>query len=452
MKFQKILIANRGEIAVRIIRACRELGISTVAVYSEADRDALHVRLADEAYCIGPTASKDSYLNYTNLMSVATLTETDAIHPGYGFLAENADFAEICESCNITFIGPSPEAISKMGDKSVAKQTMKEAGVPVIPGSDGLVEDMDEAIRLGREIGYPIIIKATAGGGGKGIRLAENEEMLIQQITTAQQEAQKAFGNAGVYLEKYLTGMKHVEIQVLADKHGNVVHLGERDCSVQRRRQKLVEEAPCPILTEEIRERMGEAAVRAAKAVNYSGAGTLEFLLGLDGQFYFMEMNTRIQVEHPVTELITGIDIIKEMIRVAEGEPLSFTQDEVRINGWAIECRINAEDPERNFMPSAGQIKFYLPPGGFGVRVDSAAYPGYTIPPHYDSMIAKLIVWGEDRDEAIQRMKRALAEFTIEGIHSTIPFHLKLLEHKKFLAGDFDIKFLEEHDVNDPDS
>ncbi|KPV56131.1 acetyl-CoA carboxylase [Paenibacillus sp. A3] len=452
MKFQKVLIANRGEIAVRIIRACRELGISTVAVYSEADREALHVRLADEAYCIGPTASKDSYLNYTNLMSVATLTETDAIHPGYGFLAENADFAEICESCNITFIGPSPEAISKMGDKSVAKQTMKEAGVPVIPGSDGLVEDMDEAIRLGREIGYPIIIKATAGGGGKGIRLAENEEMLIQQITTAQQEAQKAFGNAGVYLEKYLTGMKHVEIQVLADKHGNVVHLGERDCSVQRRRQKLVEEAPCPILTEEIRERMGEAAVRAAKAVDYSGAGTLEFLLGPDGQFYFMEMNTRIQVEHPVTELITGIDIIKEMIRVAEGEPLSFTQDEVRINGWAIECRINAEDPDRNFMPSAGQIKFYLAPGGFGVRVDSAAYPGYTIPPHYDSMIAKLIVWGADRNDAIQRMKRALAEFTIEGIHSTIPFHLKLLEHKKFLAGDFDIKFLEEHDVNDPDS
>ncbi|MFB6362627.1 acetyl-CoA carboxylase biotin carboxylase subunit [Paenibacillus elgii] len=452
MKFQKVLIANRGEIAVRIIRACRELGISTVAVYSEADHEALHVRLADEAYCIGPTASKDSYLNYMNLMSVATLTETDAIHPGYGFLAENADFAEICESCNITFIGPSPEAISKMGDKSVAKRTMKEAGVPVIPGSDGLVEDMDEAVRLAREIGYPIIIKATAGGGGKGIRLAENEEMLIQQITTAQQEAQKAFGNAGVYLEKYLTGMKHVEIQVLADKHGNVVHLGERDCSVQRRRQKLVEEAPCPILTQEIRERMGEAAVRAAKAVDYSGAGTLEFLLGPDGQFYFMEMNTRIQVEHPVTELITGIDIIKEMIRVAEGEPLSFTQDEVRIDGWAIECRINAEDPDRNFMPSAGQIKFYLPPGGFGVRVDSAAYPGYTIPPHYDSMIAKLIVWGADRNDAIQRMKRALAEFTIEGIHSTIPFHLKLLEHKKFLAGDFDIKFLEEHDVNDPDS
>lgn len=452
MKFQKILIANRGEIAVRIIRACRELGISTVAVYSEADRESLHVRLADEAYCIGPTLSKDSYLNYTNLMSVATLTETDAIHPGYGFLAENADFAEICESCNITFIGPSPEAIGRMGDKSVAKQTMKDAGVPVIPGSDGLVEDMDEAIRISREIGYPVIIKATAGGGGKGIRLAENEEMLIQQITTAQQEAQNAFGNAGVYLEKYLTGMKHVEIQVLADKHGNVVHLGERDCSVQRRRQKLVEEAPCPILTPEIRERMGEAAVRAAKAVNYCGAGTLEFLLSADGQFYFMEMNTRIQVEHPVTELITGIDIIKEMIRVAEGAPLSFTQEEVKINGWSIECRINAEDPERNFMPSAGQIQFYLPPGGFGVRVDSAAYPGYTISPHYDSMIAKLIVWGTDRQEAVQRMKRALSEFTIEGIHSTIPFHLKLLEHKKFLSGDFDIKFLEEHDVNDPNS
>ncbi|MCR8633950.1 acetyl-CoA carboxylase biotin carboxylase subunit [Paenibacillus radicis (ex Xue et al. 2023)] len=452
MKFQKVLIANRGEIAVRIIRACRELGISTVAIYSEADKEALHVRLADEAYCIGPVLSKDSYLNLTNIMSVATLTETDAIHPGYGFLAENANFAEICESCNITFIGPSPDAISRMGDKAVAKQTMKEANVPVIPGSDGLVEDLEEAVRISREIGYPVIIKATAGGGGKGIRIAENEEMLIQQITTAQQEAQNAFGNAGVYLEKYLTGMKHVEIQILADKHGNVVHLGERDCSVQRRRQKLVEEAPCPILTPEIRAQMGDAAVRAAKSVSYSGAGTLEFLLGTDGQFYFMEMNTRIQVEHPVTELITGIDIIKEMIRVAEGEPLSFTQDEVKIDGWAIECRINAEDSNRNFMPSAGQIQFYLPPGGFGVRVDSAAYPGYTITPHYDSMIAKLIVWGKDRNEAIQRMKRALSEFSVEGIHSTIPFHLKLLEHKKFIAGDFDIKFLEEHDVNDPES
>jgi acetyl-CoA carboxylase biotin carboxylase subunit len=452
MKFHKVLIANRGEIAVRIIRACRELGIYTVAVYSEADRDALHVRLADEAYCIGPTASKDSYLSFTNIMSVATLTECDAIHPGYGFLAENADFADICESCNITFIGPSPDAINRMGDKSMAKQTMKEARVPIIPGSDGLVESVEDAISIARDIGYPIIIKATAGGGGKGIRIAENEGILIQQITAAQQEAQNAFGNSGVYLEKYLTGMKHVEIQIIADKHGNVAHLGERDCSVQRRRQKLVEEAPCPILQPQTRQAMGEAAVRAAKAVNYSGAGTLEFLLGSDGQFYFMEMNTRIQVEHPVTEMITGIDIIKEMIRVAEGHPLSFSQEDVLINGWAIECRVNAEDPNKNFMPSAGQVKFYLPPGGFGVRVDSAAYPGYIIPPHYDSMIAKLIVWGATREEAIARMKRALQEFAVEGVHTTIPFHLKVLEHNLFISGHHDIKFLEEHDVNDPES
>lgn len=447
MTFHKILVANRGEIAVRIIRACREMGIYTVAVYSEADRDALHVRLADEAYCIGPTLSKDSYLNFTNIMSVATLTESDAIHPGYGFLSENADFAELCETCSIAFIGPSADAISRMGDKSVAKQTMKEAGVPVIPGSDGIVEDLDEAIRLGREIGYPVIIKATAGGGGKGIRIAEDEEALIRQITTAQQEAQKAFGNPGVYLEKYLTGMKHVEIQIMADKHGNAVHLGERDCSIQRRRQKLVEEAPCAVLTAEVRSRMGEAAVRAALAVNYSGAGTLEFLLGPDGNFYFMEMNTRIQVEHPVTEMITGYDLIKEMIRVAQGEPLSFSQQDVRFNGWAIECRINAEDPARNFLPSPGQIGFYLPPGGYGVRVDSGAYPGYVISPHYDSMIAKLIVWAPTREEAIERMRRALGEFAVEGVHTTIPFHMKLLEHPMFRAGTFDIKFLEENEV-----
>jgi acetyl-CoA carboxylase biotin carboxylase subunit len=452
MTFHKILVANRGEIAVRIIRACREMGIYTVAVFSEADRDSLHVRLADEAYCIGPTLSKDSYLNFTNLMSVATLTESDAVHPGYGFLAENADFAEICEQCNITFIGPSPMAISKMGDKAVAKQTMKDANVPVIPGSDGLIEDLDEAVLVARKIGYPVIIKATAGGGGKGIRIAEDEDSLIAQITTAQQEAQKAFGNSGVYLEKYLTGMKHVEIQILADKHGNAVHLGERDCSVQRRRQKLVEEAPCPVLTPEVREAMGQAAVRAALAVEYSGAGTLEFLLGPDGQFYFMEMNTRIQVEHPVTEMITSIDIIKEMIQVAQGEPLSFRQEDIVINGWSMECRINAEDPERNFMPSPGQIQFYLPPGGPGVRVDSGAYTGYTISPHYDSMIAKLIVWAPTRDEAISRMRRALGEFEVEGIHTTIPFHLKLMDHKLFQAGTFDIKFLEEHDVNDPES
>ncbi|MFM9330316.1 acetyl-CoA carboxylase biotin carboxylase subunit [Paenibacillus mesotrionivorans] len=447
MAFQKILIANRGEIAVRIIRACKEMNIYTVAVYSEADRDSLHVRLADEAYCIGPTLSKDSYLNFTNLMSVATLTETDAIHPGYGFLAENADFAEICERCNITFIGPSPEAISKMGDKAVAKDTMKKAGVPVIPGSDGLVEDPQEALMIARDIGYPVIIKATAGGGGKGIRIANDEESLLQQITTAQQEAQKAFGNAGVYLEKFLTGMKHVEIQIIADKHGNAVHLGERDCSVQRRRQKLVEEAPCSVITPEVREQMGEAAVRAALAVNYSGAGTLEFLLGPDGNFYFMEMNTRIQVEHPVTEMVTGVDLIKEMIRVAEGHPLSFRQEDVQIKGWAIECRINAEDPERNFMPSPGQISFYLPPGGLGVRVDSSAYPGYVISPYYDSMIAKLIVWGDTREDAIARMSRALSEFAIDGVQTTIPFHMKLMRHPTFLKGDFDIKFLEEVDV-----
>lgn len=452
MRFQKILVANRGEIAVRIIRACKELGISTVAVYSEGDQDALHVRLADEAYCIGPTPVKDSYLNVTNIMSVATLTETDAIHPGYGFLSENADFAEICESCNITFIGPSPEAIARMGDKSEAKRTMKEADVPVIPGSDGLIESVDEAIRLGREIGYPLIIKATAGGGGRGIRIAESEEMLIQQITTAQQEAENAFGNAGVYLEKYLTGMKHIEIQILADKHGNVVHLGERDCSIQRRRQKLIEEAPCPVLSPELREAMGAAAVRAAKAVQYSGAGTLEFLLGPDGQFYFMEMNTRIQVEHPVTEMITGVDLIKEMIHIAEGVPLSFTQEDVVINGWSIECRINAEDPDRGFMPSPGKVDFYLPPGGVGVRVDSTVYPGYRISPHYDSMVAKLIVWGATRDEAIARMRRALDEFAVDGVHTIIPFHEKLLQHNGFIRGDFDIKFLEEHDINDPES
>lgn len=444
MKFQKVLIANRGEIAVRIIRACREIGISTVAVYSEADRDAMHVRLADEAYCIGPVSSKDSYLNLTNIISVATLTGCDAIHPGYGFLAENANFAELCESCGITFIGPSSRAIQQMGDKAIAKQTMIDADVPVIPGSVGIIDDVDEAIAICRDIGYPVVIKATAGGGGKGIRIAEDEESLVHQINAAQQEAQLAFGNAGIYIEKLLTGMKHVEIQIMADQHGNVVHLGERDCSIQRRRQKLVEEAPCPAITPEVRTLMGEAAVRAAKSVEYCGAGTLEFLLGPDGQFYFMEMNTRIQVEHPVTEMVTGIDLIQEMIHVAEGHPLSFTQEDVQIDGWAIECRINAENSEKNFMPSAGRIDVYMPPGGFGVRVDSAVYQGYTISPHYDSMIAKLIVWGKTRDDAIARMKRALQEFSIEGIHTTIPFHLRLMDHETFTAGDFDIKFLDE--------
>lgn len=445
---KKLLVANRGEIAVRVIRACKELGIETVAVFSEADREALHVQLADEAYCIGPTASKDSYLNFTNIMSVATLTGCDAIHPGYGFLAENAAFAELCRECNVTFVGPSPEAITKMGIKDIARETMREAGVPIVPGSKGIIESIDEAIALANEIGYPVIIKATAGGGGKGIRVARNEQELVKGINITQQEAATAFGNPGVYIEKYIEDFRHVEIQVLADSYGNVIHLGERDCSIQRRLQKLVEEAPSPALDEEMRKQMGEAAVKAAKAVNYTGAGTVEFIFDHKAKkFYFMEMNTRIQVEHPVTELITGVDLIKEQIRVASGEKLSFTQEDVTFSGWAIECRINAENPEKNFMPSPGRIQMYLPPGGLGVRVDSAAYPGYMIPPYYDSMIAKLIVHAPTREEAIARMKRALSEFIIEGIHTTIPFNLKLLEHEKFVQGDFNTKFLELYDV-----
>jgi acetyl-CoA carboxylase, biotin carboxylase subunit len=445
---KKLLIANRGEIAVRIIRACKELGIETVAVFSEADRDSLHVQLADEAYCIGPTASKDSYLNFTNIISVAKLTGCDAIHPGYGFLAENSAFAELCRECNITFVGPSPEAITKMGIKDIARETMREAGVPIVPGSKGIIESIDEAIALANEIGYPVIIKATAGGGGKGIRVARNEEELIKGINITQQEAATAFGNPGVYIEKYIEDFRHVEIQVLADNYGNVIHLGERDCTIQRRLQKLVEEAPSPALDDETRKLMGEAAVKAAKAVDYTGAGTIEFIFDYnEKKFYFMEMNTRIQVEHPVTEMITGVDLIKEQIRVASGEKLSLTQEEVTFNGWAIECRINAENPEKNFMPSPGRISMYLPPGGLGVRVDSAAYPGYMIPPYYDSMIAKLIVHASTREEAIARMKRALNEFVIEGIHTTIPFHIKLFEHEKFVEGNFNTKFLEIHDV-----
>ncbi|MBA2869946.1 acetyl-CoA carboxylase biotin carboxylase subunit [Anoxybacillus calidus] len=445
---KKLLIANRGEIAVRVIRACKELGIETVAVFSEADRDSLHVQLADEAYCIGPTASKDSYLNFTNIISVAKLTGCDAIHPGYGFLAENAAFAELCRECNIIFVGPSPEAITKMGIKDIARETMREAGVPIVPGSKGVIESIDEAIALANEIGYPVIIKATAGGGGKGIRVARDEQELIKGINITQQEAATAFGNPGVYIEKYIEDFRHVEIQVLADSYGNVIHLGERDCTIQRRLQKLVEEAPSPALDEETRKLMGEAAVKAAKAVDYTGAGTVEFIFDYKAKkFYFMEMNTRIQVEHPVTEMITGVDLIKEQIRVASGEKLSLTQEEVVFNGWAIECRINAENPEKNFMPSPGKINMYLPPGGLGVRVDSAAYPGYMIPPYYDSMIAKLIVHAPTREEAIARMKRALSEFVIEGIHTTIPFHIKLFEHEKFVEGNFNTKFLEMYDV-----
>ncbi|USD81384.1 acetyl-CoA carboxylase biotin carboxylase subunit [Bacillus safensis] len=445
---KKLLIANRGEIAVRIIRACKELGIETVAVFSEADRDALHVQMADEAYCIGPTASKDSYLNVTNIVSVAKLTGTDAIHPGYGFLAENADFAELCEECNVIFVGPTASAISKMGTKDVARETMKSAGVPIVPGSQGIVKDLDDAVSTAASIGYPVIIKATAGGGGKGIRVARTEEELINGVTITQQEAAQNFGNPGVYLEKFIEDFRHVEIQVLADQHGNTIHLGERDCSIQRRMQKLLEETPSPALNAGIREQMGEAAVKAAEAVEYTGAGTVEFIYDYNEEkFYFMEMNTRIQVEHPVTEMVTGVDLIKEQIKVASGEKLSLKQEDVVYEGWAIECRINAENPEKNFMPSAGEIKMYLPPGGLGVRVDSAAYPGYVIPPYYDSMIAKVITYGKTREEAIAKMKRALQEFVIEGVYTTIPFHLRLLEHETFVSGNFNTKFLETYQI-----
>lgn len=445
--FKKVLIANRGEIAVRVIRACKEMGISTVAVYSEADREALHVRLADEAYCIGPHLSSKSYLNMTNLLMVAQVSNADAIHPGYGFLAESAEFANICIENDIIFIGPSPEAISKMGAKAVARETMEAAGVPIVPGTDGIIEDIEEAEFIARSIGYPVIVKATAGGGGKGMRVAECEEELKKAISMAQQEAATAFGNAGVYLEKYIEEPRHIEIQIMGDSFGNVVHLGERDCSIQRRHQKLIEEAPSPALDEELRTKMGEAALKAAKAVQYSGAGTIEFLLDKHKNFYFMEMNTRIQVEHPVTELITGVDLIKEQLLVASGHKLSVKQEDIHINGWAIECRINAENPDKNFIPSPGKIRLYLPPGGFGIRVDSAVYPEYTISPFYDSMIAKLIVHGKNREEAIARMKRALSEFVIEGIDTTIAFHLRLLEHRDFKAGNFNTKFLEMNDL-----
>src|SRR5699024_6145547 len=421
---EKVLIANRGEIAVRIIRACKEMGLQTVAVYSEADKDALHVQLADESICIGPTSSKKSYLDFTNIMSAATLTNVDAIHPGYGFLAENADFAEICKACNITFIGPDPAAIQQMGMKDVARETMKKANVPIVPGSDGVIEDDAMAKKVANEIGYPVIIKATAGGGGKGIRVAKNEEELIKGMRLTQKEAETAFGNPGIYLEKFIEDFRHVEIQILADNYGNVIHLGERDCTIQRRLQKLIEETPSPGITSDTRDRMGEAAIRAAKAVDYVGAGTVEFIFDRSTQnFYFMEMNTRIQVEHPVTEMVTGVDLIKEQIKIANNEKLSLKQEDIKMNGWAIECRINAENPFNHFLPSPGKISMYLPPGGLGIRVDSAVYPGYSIPPFYDSMIAKLIAYGPTRDEAIRRMQRALDEYIVEGVDTTIPFH-----------------------------
>ncbi|MDR3611935.1 MAG: acetyl-CoA carboxylase biotin carboxylase subunit [Candidatus Obscuribacterales bacterium] len=446
---QKVLIANRGEIALRVIRACRELGVQTVAVYSQADADSLHVKLADEAFCIGPAPSKRSYLHIPALISTAVVTGADAIHPGYGFLSENAHFAEICAEHKIKFIGPSTHAIRSMGDKSNAKITMRAAKVPVVPGTIGLVSDEKEAFRIADEIGYPIIVKATAGGGGRGMRVANDKAALAAAIQSAQSEAAASFGDAGVYLEKYLKPIRHVEIQVMADSFGECVYLGERDCSVQRRHQKLIEESPSPALTPEIRKKMGEAAVKAAKSIGYEGAGTIEFIFA-NGDFYFMEMNTRIQVEHPVTEMIYGVDLIKEQIRVASGLPLSWKQEDIVARGHSIECRINAEDPDRNFMPSPGRIDAYIAPGGPGVRVDSHAYPGYSIPPHYDSLVSKLVTWGKDREEAIARMHRALDEYAITGIRTTIPFHQKVLAHPAFVRGDVTTDFIEKYMTPQP--
>ena len=448
MPIGKVLIANRGEIALRILRSCRELGIATVAVYSTVDRDALHVQLADEAVCVGEALSSKSYLNVPNILAAATSRGVDAIHPGYGFLAENDRFAEICRDHGITFIGPSPHAIRSMGDKSTAKATMQTVGVPTVPGSEGLLASPQEAAELAAQMGYPVMIKATAGGGGRGMRLVPGPDQLDNLFKAAQGEAEAAFGNPGLYMEKFIDRPRHVEVQVLADRHGNVVHLGERDCSIQRRHQKLLEEAPSPALDPELRRRMGEAAVAAARSIQYEGAGTVEFLLDRSGGFYFMEMNTRIQVEHPVTEMVTGIDLIAEQLRIAGGEPISVRQEEIRMNGHAIECRINAEDATHNFRPAPGRITGWLPPGGPGVRVDSHVYTGYDIPPFYDSLIGKLIVWGRDRSSAMTRMKRALNECAVTGIPTTVEFHLDLLERREFIEGDVHTKFVEQDMLN----
>lgn len=441
--FSKILIANRGEIALRIIRACKELGVRTVAVYSEADRNSLHVQFADESVCIGRASSKESYLNIPGIISAAEITNVEAIHPGYGFLAENPHFAEICESCHITFIGPTPEAMRSMGDKVTARGVMVKAGLPVTPGGNSIIKNKEDALKLAKKIKYPVIIKATAGGGGKGMRICHNDVTLISSLTMAQTEAEASFGNPDVYMEKYIASPRHIEIQILADHHGNVIHLGERDCSIQRRHQKLLEEAPSPGLNAQIRKKMGEMAVRGAKAVNYRGAGTIEFLLDEQGSFYFMEMNTRVQVEHPVTEMVTGVDIVKEQIRVAAGEKLKIKQEDIKMNGAAIECRINAEDPANNFMPCPGKIEELNLPGGPGVRVDTHIYQNYVISPFYDSMVAKLIVHGKTRDEAIKTMARALDEFYIAPIKTTIRFHQQILQHPLFLKGAVNTHFLE---------
>jgi acetyl-CoA carboxylase biotin carboxylase subunit len=441
--FRKVLIANRGEIALRIIRACRELRIATVAVFSEADRDSLHVRLADESVCIGPAAPSQSYNYIPRLIAAAEVTGSDAIHPGYGFLAENAHFAEVCASCGFVFIGPTPEMIRKMGDKAVARQTMREAGLPLVPGSPGTLTDIDEALSLAREIGFPVIIKAAAGGGGRGMRVANDEKQLRTGFGIAQAEAGSAFGNDAVYLERYIGRPRHIEFQLFGDTHGNLIHLGERECSVQRNHQKLIEESPSVMLDEAMRRKIGAIAVKGAQAIGYVNAGTMEFLFDQDGSYYFMEMNTRIQVEHPVTEEVTGLDLVKEQIRVAAGEKLSVAQDEVEWTGHAIECRINAEDHEHGFRPSPGQVTYWYKPGGPGIRVDSHVYAGYRVPPYYDSMIGKLIAFGKDRPEALRRMEIALEEMIVEGVKTTIPFHLIALRSEAFQKGDLDTHFVE---------
>ena len=441
--FSKILIANRGEIALRIIRACKEMGIRTVAVYSQADRESAHVRFADEAVCIGNPPSRDSYLNIPAIISAAEITDVEAIHPGYGFLAENAHFADICESCHITFIGPSSATIRHMGDKVVARETMRKIGVPVTPGCEGVVKSQNEALEIAKKIRYPVIINAAAGGGGKGMRVCHNDATLRTQFSIAQNEAETNFGNPDVYIEKYISDPRHIEFQIVADHHGHILHLGERDCTVQRRHQKLIEESPSPALEEKLRKKMGEIAVKAAKAANYRGVGTIEFLLDNNGHFYFMEMNTRIQVEHPVTEMVTGIDIVKEQMRLAYGGKLKMRQEDVRLRGHSLECRINAEDPENNFMPCPGKIEELNLPGGFGVRVDTHIYPGYTIGPNYDSLMAKLIVHGRNREESIRIMLRALDEFYIAPIKNTIGLHQKILNHPQFVKGTISTHFLE---------
>jgi acetyl-CoA carboxylase biotin carboxylase subunit len=443
--FSKILIANRGEIALRIIRACHELGIRTVAVFSEADRSSLHVRFADEAICIGSNASSSSYLNIPAIISAAEITDVEAIHPGYGFLAENPHFAEICESCRITFIGPTPENIRMMGDKMAARTTMQKAGLPIIPGSTAIIKSKEEALKTAKSIGYPVIIKAAAGGGGRGMRICHNDLTLASSLLTAQTEAEANFGNPNVYIEKYIEKPRHIEIQVLADKQGHIIHLGERDCSIQRRHQKLLEESPSPVVDSKLRKRLGDMAIKGVKSVNYVSAGTVEFLFDQRSKnFYFMEMNTRIQVEHPVTEMVTGIDMIKEQIRIASGERLQFHQENIQLKGAAIECRINAEDFENNFMPSPGKIESLILPGGPGVRLDTHIYPGYEIPPYYDSLIAKVITHGRNRQEAIKIMQRALSEFHIAPIKTTVPFHLRLIENPLFLKGEVSTHFVQE--------